>query len=67
MQQLLNKAQTYGNSIAIIDKKGDYTYNDLVQKSATLATELLPFSGQCVAFIVPPSFEYVAIQWAIWR
>lgn len=65
--------------IAIRDEQGAYTYQQLLDASAKVASNLLETVGACsdgayrdlegarVAFIVHPSFEYVAVQWGIWR
>ena len=57
---------------SIIASEGMFTYEDLLDWSETVASWLLKGEGhdlneQRVAFLVPPSFIHVAIQWGIWR
>ena len=56
---------------AIIDSAKSYTYQDLLDTSAAVATALLDgkedLAGERVAFLVPSCFDYPAIQWGIWR
>jgi malonyl-CoA/methylmalonyl-CoA synthetase len=56
---------------AIIDAGGSYSYAELLEASSRVALTLLDGLGdlteQRVAFLVPSSFDYVAIQWGIWR
>ena len=77
---LIARAETGDLSrIAIRDERGVYTYRQLLDVSARVASNLLEAvaaraDGECrdlegarVAFIVHSSFEYVAVQWGIWR
>jgi len=49
----------------------DYSYESLLSVSGGIAANLLegsPDLGESrVAFLIPASFEYVAVQWGIWR
>ena len=55
------------------DEDVQYSYEDILETSERIAGELLKRSNatdlkeKCVSFLCPPSFEYVAMQWAIWR
>jgi malonyl-CoA/methylmalonyl-CoA synthetase len=75
---LVARAHTYLDNIAISTPIGSFTYQTLLAQSAQVATRLLqigashPQAGndlheQRVAFLVPPGFDYVALQWGIWR
>ena len=68
---LVERAACFGTEIAVIDDLGSHSYNDLLDSSARLATGLLDgnldLKQARVAFLVPPSFEYVVTQWGIWR
>ena len=48
-----------------------HTYRDLAETSQRIATRLLAGSTDLnearVAFLIPPGFEHVAVQWGIWR
>lgn len=56
---------------AIVSSEGEFTYQDLLDASAKVATCLLnntpDLQEQRVAYIVPSGMEYVASQWGIWR
>ena len=49
----------------------DYSYDSLLSVSEGIAASLLDGSTDLgeerVAFLIPASFEYVAVQWGIWR
>jgi malonyl-CoA/methylmalonyl-CoA synthetase len=62
----------FSDRIAIIDGSNSFTYSELLSTSANIASSLLngqeeDLAGMPVAFIVPLGFDYVAIQWGIWR
>ena len=71
MLQLIENAKNHLAKTAIIDSKTLFTYADLLQKSEQIAAELLAgnqdLEQKRVAFIISPGFDYVAVQWAIWR
>jgi malonyl-CoA/methylmalonyl-CoA synthetase len=68
---LVARAQLHGARTAIRNSQGALTYSDLLDASSRVATALL--SGQAdlheerVAFSVTPGFQWVAVQWGIWR
>ncbi len=68
---LIDAAMVNGTGLAIRDATGEYSYNDLFQASAQLATHLLTEDADLeearIAFLIPSSFDYVVAQWAIWR
>jgi malonyl-CoA/methylmalonyl-CoA synthetase len=71
MLQLIENAKNHLAKTAIIDSKTPFTYAELLQKSEHIAAELLAGSDDLeerrVAFIFKPGFDYVTVQWAIWR
>ena len=71
MLQLIENAKNHLAKTAIIDSKTLFTYAELLQKSEHIAAELLAgnqdLEEKRVAFIFKPGFDYVAVQWAIWR
>lgn len=71
MKNLFAQAQKYKSRIAIISAGQSYSYTDLISKSTELAHFLLrgrtDLNGARIAFLMPPSFEYTALMWAIWR
>jgi malonyl-CoA/methylmalonyl-CoA synthetase len=68
---LISRAQEFQERIAIISQGTPYTYGQLLDHSATVATALLGDADDLgearIAFLVPPSFYYVGCQWGIWR
>ena len=69
--QLIEAASNHGDSTAIIAQGESWTYQDLLDASAATAAQLLESRDDLhearVAFLMPPGFDYVRIQWAIWR
>jgi malonyl-CoA/methylmalonyl-CoA synthetase len=67
----MNRAAAHPEKTAIVTPTGTFTYRDLLDRSAQIATQLLngtpDLQEQRVAFLIPPGFEYVATQWGIWR
>lgn len=57
--------------MAIVTADGQSTYQDLLQVSGQIATQLLEgaddLQEQRIAFLIPSGFDYVATQWGIWR
>lgn len=68
---LIDRAIAYENNIAIVDSAGMFTYRELRQTSAEIASHLLnhhqDLQEQRVAFLIPAGFEYVATLWGIWQ
>ncbi|MCP4658486.1 MAG: AMP-binding protein [bacterium] len=69
---LFDRARSHGDRVAIRDLGGDrFTYRDLLEAASRVAAALLDgrahLAGERVAFLVPPSFAHVAVQWGIWR
>lgn len=69
---LIAKAQReHAGRCAIVDGQTRYTYDQLLERSAQAASVLLDDAGDLyearVAFLVPPGFDYVVTQWAVWR
>ena len=71
MIHLVRQAQAHPKNIAILSDGQSYTYTQLLEESAHVAQRLL--HGQTdlaearVAFMVTPGFDYVRVQWGIWR
>ncbi|MBV8487680.1 MAG: acyl-CoA synthetase [Planctomycetaceae bacterium] len=68
---LLARTIAHGDRIAVAAPEGTFRYHDLLEASAAAATLLLDGADDLhearVAFLVPPGFTYVAVQWGIWR
>lgn len=71
MINFIDKASAFLDRTAVISDSGTYNYQQLLDKSAQVASRLLDgresLKGSRIAFIIDPGFEYVAIQWGIWR
>ena len=70
MIELIERAQIQLNRESIVSNEIKYSYLDLLERSSQIASRLLngveDLNESRIAFIVDPSFEYVAIQWGIW-
>jgi malonyl-CoA/methylmalonyl-CoA synthetase len=68
---LVARASVHSTRTAILDRLGSYTYDDLERASKQIAADLLQDRGDLhearVACLITPGFEYVAVQWGIWR
>ena len=71
MLTLFERAKTFGERRAISSNNQDYSYEKLMASSNAVASNLLGNSADLnegrITFLVPPSFEYTAIQWGIWK
>jgi malonyl-CoA/methylmalonyl-CoA synthetase len=69
--RLIERAKDYGARTAILSGGLHYSYGDLLRASEEVASRLLQDSRDLqeerVAFSIPGSFEYAAVQWGIWR
>ncbi len=68
---LVRRARAHGDRTAIRATEGSFTYDDLLSASEAVARALLgerdDLEEDRVAFLVPPDFQYAAVQWGIWR
>jgi len=71
MIPIIKRAENNKNNKAIISSGETYDYGDLIQSSRVVAERLLrdnkDLKSARVAYMVTPGFEYVAVQWGIWR
>ena len=71
MLTLIERAHQHASRQAIISEGKSYSYKDLLEASEQVAAMLLhehtDLDESRVAFLVTPGFEYVAVQWGIWR
>ena len=69
--ELVRRAQSFGTRVAVTSDGHDHSYESLLSVSEGVAASLLDGSTdlgeQRVAFLIPASFEYAAVQWGIWR
>ncbi len=68
---LIDRARAWPERVAISDRAGTHTYAALLDGSERTAARLLDdkadLDGARIVFMVDPSFDYVQVQWAIWR
>lgn len=71
MPKITSSAHLFADSVAILDPKGEFTYQQLIDASNEWAYRFLvgatDLHGARVAFMVQPGFHYVAVQWGIWK
>ncbi len=81
--ELVRRARSRGDRIAVVGPEGLFTYRDLLAVSERAAGALLAAHGEAepaseppraadldearVAYLIPPGFQHVAVQWGIWR
>ena len=69
--QLIERARTWPDRVAISDDEGVYTYADVLSGSERGAARLLHGNPDLnegrIAFMVESSYQYVRIQWSVWR
>ena len=71
MLKLFRRAEDHSDRLAIIQNSESYTYKDLQVASSNLALSLLSkkddLKEERIGFLIPPSFDYISLQWAIWK
>jgi malonyl-CoA/methylmalonyl-CoA synthetase len=71
MLRIVDKARLVSDRTAIVSGNRSFSYADLLQASGQFAGVLLDqeidLREAHVAFMVEPGFEYVKVQWGIWR
>lgn len=71
MITLIENAYNHRHRVAVKSDQKDYTYQQLLDASERIALTLLQgredLNEERIAFIVSPGFDYVSIQWGIWR
>ncbi len=69
--RIYDRASSFKDRDAIRSHGKSYRYADLMKSSGAIAVNLLEgredLEEERIAFLVAPSFEYVAVQWAIWK
>ncbi len=67
---LIDELDSFRDSVAITDSNGSYSYGELLDSSRSVASSLLSgdkdLREKRVAFLMPPSFEYVAVMLGTW-
>jgi malonyl-CoA/methylmalonyl-CoA synthetase len=68
---LFERAEGHGEQTAVIDAGGGFSYRRLLDTSASIGSALLDGARDLkesrIAYLVPPGFQHVAVQWGIWR
>ncbi len=68
---LAPRAEHFAARTAIIAPEGEFTYRQLLDASPRVAAFLLKgqpdLEERPVAFMALPGFQYIALQWGIWR
>ena len=68
---IVERATSHQARTAIVAQDGRFTYEDLLAASHGVADALLEGNDDLaearVAYLIPPSFLWVAAQWGIWR
>lgn len=71
MIPLISRSFSFPEKQAIISNGKSYRYDHILEKSEEIACYLLDSNTDLhesrVAFMVEPGFDYVAVQWGIWR
>jgi len=69
--KIISSAFLYATRTAIVEAEKTFSYQQLLDHSASFAAALLngksDLQEERVAFMVDPGFDYVKVQWAIWR
>lgn len=69
--RLIDRTAPFSDRTALLAPEGVFTYEDLDRASANAATGLLAgrddLAGARVCYLVPPGWEYTAVQWGVWR
>jgi malonyl-CoA/methylmalonyl-CoA synthetase len=68
---MFSRAESNAERTAVVEAGRSYSYQELLQASATAASGLLAgahdLGGARVCFLIAPGFDHVAIQWAVLR
>lgn len=69
--ELIARAKLHGEAIALRTSTASHSYDELLDRSSTIATVLLDGAGDLdearVAYLLPAGFDHVSVQWGIWR
>ena len=68
---LFERARSHSDAVALASESEPKTYRDLLERSETIASALLESRSDLgegrIAFLLPAGFDYVSLQWGIWR
>lgn len=70
MIELLDRAINFSERTALVSNGISYSYGQLLKASENVAANLLngkpDLNEARITYLVPPSFEYTAVQWGVW-
>ena len=70
MSELLSRALNFSERTALVSNGKSYSYSQLLDAYQNVTANLLngkpDLNEARITFLIPPSFEYTAIQWGIW-
>ena len=68
---LIERAKSHGSAIAVRNGSEEYSYDDLLARSESIASVLLgnldDLEEARIAYLLPAGPNYIAVQWGIWR
>ncbi|HEU0012870.1 MAG TPA: acyl-CoA synthetase [Longimicrobium sp.] len=68
---IVSRAAAHAQRTAVVAPEGAFTYAELLEASGRVAAALLGGADDLrearVAFLAPPGWHYVAVQWGVWR
>lgn len=71
MIRLIQNSNQFSERTSIVSDGQSYTYQQLLATSKNIALSLLDgrkdLEEARIAFLIPPSFHYVSLQWGIWQ
>jgi malonyl-CoA/methylmalonyl-CoA synthetase len=71
LPEIVARGCAHGTRLAVYDRTGRHTYDQLDRASSSVALRLLDGQDDLrearVAFLVAPGLDWIAIQWGIWR
>ncbi len=68
---LISRAGQHRERTAVLDSQGAYSFRQLLDSSAQIASALLrgkdDLHGERIGLLISPGFRWAAAQWGIWR
>ena len=68
---IVDRAAAHGRRTALVTSEGVFSYEELLATSGAVAARLLAGRDDLeearVCYLVPPGWDYVAVQWGVWR
>ena len=71
MITLIERAKKFVSRTAVVSNNKAHSYDELLRLSSHVASNLLKGDNDLkearICYLIPPSVEYTAVQWGIWR